>query len=68
MRVHSIQGDTVDLVCWRELGSERSVSAVLARNPDLAALGPVLPAGTPIDLPDTPTVTAPTIKLVQLWD
>lgn len=68
MRVEALQGDTVDLICQRHLGRTGGITeAVLDANPGLAALGPVLPMGTPIILPDTAPVAAPS-DLLQLWD
>ena len=69
MRVSTIEGDTVDLVCWRELGrTEEVVEEVLERNPGLADLGAILPSGTVIDLPDTTTSPETgTRDIVQLW-
>lgn len=68
----SREGDTVDLVCYRHYGNTvGKVEAVLAANPGLAALGPILPKGTEFTLPD---LAAPeqqaTIKTgtVKLWD
>ena len=67
MQVRSQQNDTVDQLCWRHLGrTEAVVEAMLDINPGLAALGPVLPAGTLVTLPDTPIT--PTQPTVQLWD
>ncbi|NMM75566.1 phage tail protein [Rhodococcus sp. SRB_17] len=67
MQVRSQQGDTADQLCWRHLGrTEAVVEAMLDINPGLAALGPVLPAGTLVTLPDLPTT--PTRPTVQLWD
>lgn len=65
--VHARQGDTVDLICHRHYGRTADVTeAVLAANPGLADLGPVLPIGTPVHLPPhTPTAIRPTVKL---WD
>ena len=62
------QGDTLDLLLWRERGlGPADVAPVLAANPGLAALGPVLPVGTPVTLPDTPP--APIVRaVVNLWD
>jgi len=66
MRVIAAQGDTVDALCWRHLGSSAAVEQVLAANPGIAALGPVLPTGTPLELPDAlPPSRKP---LIQLWD
>lgn len=65
--VTAIQGDTLDLICQRHLGTPAgTVEAALALNPGLADLGPVLPIGTPVTLPAKPArAIAPTIKL---WD
>lgn len=69
MRVYARQGDTLDALCWRHLGRTAGVVEVaLEANPGLADLGPVLPHGTPVDLPD-PTSAAPARRaLIQLWD
>ncbi|MCT8273348.1 tail protein X [Xanthomonas translucens] len=70
MRVYAQQGDTVDLLCWRYLGSTTGlVEKTLERNPGLAQLGLVLPHGTPVDLPEVSTTTnAAAAATVQLWD
>jgi phage tail protein X len=63
------QGDTVDAICWRELGATRGVvEAVYALNRGLADFGPILPHGTPVLLPDRSTVTPPVLPTLQLWD
>lgn len=67
MQVMANQGDTVDQLCWRHLGTSSVVEEVLELNPGLAALGNVLPMGTLVTLPDA--VASPTnATLVQLWD
>lgn len=61
-------GDTLDYLCWRRYGAtdNRVVEGVLQANPGLAALGPVLPAGTVVRLP---TMLQPAqTKGVRLWD
>lgn len=65
--VTAIQGDTLDLICQRHLGTTAgAVEAALTLNPGLADLGPVLPIGTAVTLPAKPArAIAPTIKL---WD
>lgn len=70
MIVRAIEGDTLDAICWRVLGTTVDVVALaLGRNPGLAATGPEIEAGTQIDLPDaTAGSTSETITLVQLWD
>lgn len=68
MRVIAQQGDTLDELCHRHLGRTASVvESTLAANVGLAALGPVLPMGTAVELPDSVPAVAQT-KLVQLWD
>lgn len=65
---YAAQGDTLDLICWRHYGRTRDiVERVLAVNPGLAALGAVLPLGTPVRLPEWPAQIA-TQKIIQLWD
>jgi phage tail protein X len=59
------QGDTVDLVAWREYGAPAMTEVMLEANPGLAALGPVLPQGTPIRLPAR--ATAPPAPKYTLW-
>ena len=61
-------GDVIDAVCRRYYGRESgAVEAVLEANPGLAELGPVLPAGMLIELPDLPRPLE-TIDTVKLWD
>lgn len=63
------QGDTLDALCWRELGATAGVvEDVLELNPGLAALGAILPHGTAVLLPDRSAVKAPTVSSVNLWD
>jgi len=64
--VRANQGDSVDSLCWRHLGSSAAVETVLADNPGLAAHGATLPAGTPVSLPASQP--APQKKTIQLWD
>lgn len=61
------QGETVDFACWKTYGRTADVTeTVLATNPGLADLGPVLPIGTRIDMPDiSKQESAP--QLVTLW-
>ncbi len=66
MRVLAQQGDTVDSLCWRHLGSTNAVEQVLEANPGLAAKGPIIPIGTPVVLPDAPPAAVK--KTIQLWD
>lgn len=67
--VYSLQGDTVDSLCWRELGATRGVvEDVHDLNRGLAALGPILPTGTAVTLPARQAVATPVIPLINLWD
>ena len=67
MNVTALQGDSVDSLCYRHLGSSDAVEATLEANPGLAAKGAILPMGTVVMLPDT-TQAAPTKDIIQLWD
>lgn len=65
--VHARQGDTVDLICYRHYGQTAEVTeAVYRANPGLCELGPILPIGTPVKLPDL--APQPEREIVQLWD
>ena len=62
------EGDIIDAVCRRHYGREAgAVEAVLEANPGLAELGPVLPAGTLVELPELPRPLE-IIETVKLWD
>jgi phage tail protein X len=68
MLVRAQQGDTIDALCWRQYRRTAGlVEIVLELNPGLADLGPVLPLGLEIEMPDQPA-TKPTAPLLQLWD
>lgn len=64
----SLPDETVDALVYRATGAASpTVEAVLDANPGLAALGPVLPAGTRVLIPaNQPKAGA--APLVQLWD
>ncbi len=56
------QGDTVDMLCLAQYGRTDGVTeAVMAANPHLRALGPVLPVGTLVTLPALPPAPEQTI-------
>ncbi|MNE64243.1 Phage Tail Protein X [compost metagenome] len=67
MQVRAQQGDTLDQVLQRHYGYTAGITEqVLHLNAHLAELGPLLPIGTLITLPDAPTqAEAP---LIQLWN
>ena len=65
--VHAAQGDTLDAICWRHYGRPPGVAEQAPdANPGLASLGPILPHGTAVQLPDI--TTQQQRKTVQLWD
>jgi phage tail protein X len=67
--LHAQQDDTLDLLLHRDCGlGPEAINAVLAANPGLAALGPVLPVGTPVLVPAVAIAAPATVKLLQLWD
>ena len=67
--VTALEGDTVDAICWRELGRTKGVTEqVLALNPGLAALGPAWPGGTQVILADLAQLTPAVLETVNLWD
>jgi len=66
--IRARQGDMVDAICRRVYGDESGfVEAVLDANPGLAALGPMLPGGTEVTLPELNPEPAKA-PLVTLWD
>ncbi|ATD40342.1 tail protein X [Aeromonas salmonicida] len=67
MQLRSQQGDTLDLILFRHYGYTAGITEqVLDLNPGLAALGPILPTGTFINMPAAPTQAEQ--PLIQLWD
>jgi phage tail protein X len=50
--VFAQEGDTVCLIAYRRFGrTDGTTEAILDANPGLAALGPIVPAGTKIIIP-----------------
>ena len=68
MKATAMQGDSIDSLCYRHLGNSDAVETVLDQNPGLAALGPILPMGTVVTLPDASAASAKKKDLIQLWD
>lgn len=67
-RIWTSDREVLDALCLRELGAERHAAAVLGLNPGLAALGPILPAGAGILLPEALAAqTAAVATPVRLW-
>lgn len=65
----AMEGETIDQICWRVLGRTSAVTEqVLLLNPGIATLGPNLPAGTPVILPDIAKAKPAVRETIQLWD
>ncbi|GLX14730.1 tail protein X [Pseudomonas straminea] len=61
------QNETLDALCWRHYGRTAGVvEAVLEANPGLADLGPNLPQGHTVTLPES--APQPEQQAVTLWD
>lgn len=65
-RYRTRQGDVLDAICHRWYGSETMTAAVLAANPGLAAVGPLLPANRTLVLPASKT-SAAVKDMARLW-
>lgn len=63
------EGDTADFIAWKvyERQDGRVVEQLLEANPGLADLGPILPAGLTINVPDVEEEPAAP-DAVKLWD
>lgn len=67
MQVRAKQGDTIDAICQRHLRRTAEVTEqTLELNPGLASLGPIIPKGTLVTLPEV--TQRATKKMIQLWD
>lgn len=65
--VQTIQNDTVDMLCDRNLGQTAGVTEqVLDLNPQLAQFGVLLPQGLNVVLPEIPAQQIQPI--LQLWE
>ena len=64
----SLENDTLDLIAYRVYGYVDAdlLKALYAMNPEIAALGPILPARTQVKLIDTPPT--PVSVKIQLYD
>lgn len=64
--VQSRQGDTVDLIAARYYDGDTAMTvAILEANPGLAGLGPILPHGKRVTLPERRPKTS---QGINLWD
>ena len=63
------EGIVLDLLLHRKYGvrGRELVEQTLVLNPGLAALGPVLPLGTRVLLPDLPELSPVTKRVVSLF-
>lgn len=69
LTVRANQGDTLDLICYHAFGRTAAVTeAALEANTGLADLGPILPAGTLVVLPDTADAAPAAAPQISLWD
>ncbi|MFV1538881.1 MULTISPECIES: tail protein X [Phaeobacter] len=59
------EGDMIDEICKDHYGREDMTVAVYEANPGLARLGPILPKGVLITLPDPAPATVR--KPLRLW-
>jgi len=64
------QGDTMDLLCWRELGTTSGgvVEQAYLLNQNLADGGPMLAPLTDVILPAITSATPTALETVNLWD
>lgn len=68
MKYRTKDGDVLDAICARHYGdTPHKVEDVIAAKPGLAALGPVLPSGIVIELPEVED-TAQERPTIRLWD
>jgi phage tail protein X len=65
MTYRTNEGDMVDAICMDTYGSETMATAVYEANPRLAKLGPVLPKGLELILPEQPALTV--AQPIRLW-
>jgi phage tail protein X len=64
------EGISVDLLIWRKYKRPMPglLELVLDINPGIAGLGPILPIGTVVTLPDVKPPTVPELAVVRLWN
>jgi phage tail protein X len=66
--VRAHQNEPLDALCHRAVGRTAGVTEQTLRlNRGLAALGPLLPQGTPVEIPEQPAKPVRR-DTVQLWD
>ncbi|HEX2794713.1 MAG TPA: tail protein X [Croceicoccus sp.] len=63
------QGDTLDLICWRNFGATAGITeAAFELNRGLADAGPVLPEGSVVVLPEPASAPVAARETLKLWD
>lgn len=68
IQIQTQKGETLDCALYR-LGRYDDRDTVIAANPHITQLPPVLPEFTLITLPVVPeTISTTPIKTIQLWD
>jgi phage tail protein X len=61
------ENDMLDAICFKFYGKQsKAVEIVYEANRGLADIGPVLPSGLIIELPEIPSVD--TVAAIRLWD
>lgn len=68
LQYRTSDGDTADLIAWKYYGTTERlvVEQLLSANKGMADMGPLLPAGFLVDLPDIDTTEK--ANGVRLWD
>jgi phage tail protein X len=68
MTYRTSRGDVLDWIVWRHYDGRQAgvIERVLEANPGLAEVGPVLPAGVLIVLPDIPPPEPQ--PRINIWD
>ncbi len=61
------QSETIDALAHRILGSTDAVETIYADNPGLADLGPWLPLGTLVTIPDDISTVTTVRTRITLW-
>jgi phage tail protein X len=67
---YTIEGDHVDALARRFLGSEARVLDLVKLNPHVLPYGPVLPANVRVDVPQAAATPAPVVapsQDIRLW-
>jgi phage tail protein X len=68
--VLSVQGESLDALSYRIFGSSAQTENLIRINPDLLNFGPVLPAGTAVNVPEAVQQPGAAVKVksINLWE